>query len=121
MWPAATSTTMPSGSFRPSLTMIFRSEPSGFDVKMRPAARSMKNRRPTVLAAGLGARALVFADDIEFFPSLPIASDLLFNFFKTCSSKLVHRNISNEPDAEFHRPDYRSPPSAPHPPGRAPP
>jgi len=65
----------------------------------------MKNRRPTVFAAGLVALALVFADDIEFFPSFPIASDLLFNFFKTCSSKLVHRNSSNEPDIAFHRPD----------------
>src|SRR4029077_15319157 len=46
MWPPATSTTIPSGSLRPSLTMIFRLEPSGFDVKMRPAARSMKNSRP---------------------------------------------------------------------------
>src|SRR5580704_16543408 len=51
MWPAATSTTMPSGSLRPSLTMVFKSEPSGFDVRMRPAARSKKYKRPTVFAA----------------------------------------------------------------------
>src|SRR6266403_995893 len=50
MWPAATSTTMPSGSVRPSLMMVFKSEPSGFDVSTRPAERSKKYKRPTVFA-----------------------------------------------------------------------
>src|ERR1700694_1728803 len=48
MWSAATSTTTPSGSFRPSLTIIFKSEPSGFAENMRPPPRSRKNRRPAV-------------------------------------------------------------------------
>src|SRR6266478_3139907 len=51
MWPPATSITIPSGSFRPSLTMVFKSEPSGFDERTRPAARSKKYKRPTVFAA----------------------------------------------------------------------
>src|SRR5260370_36213836 len=68
MWPPATSTTIPSGSFLPSLTMVFKSEPSGFDVRTRPTARSRKNRRPeTVLAAGRAALALGFASGLEFF------------------------------------------------------
>src|SRR5712664_4289944 len=50
MWPAATSTTMPSGSFRPSLMMVFKSEPSGFDISTRPAERSKRYKRPTVFA-----------------------------------------------------------------------
>src|SRR5260221_14515090 len=41
---------MPSGSFRPSLMMVFKSEPSGFDVSTRPAERSKKYKRPTVFA-----------------------------------------------------------------------
>src|ERR1700737_1623475 len=48
MWSAATSTTTPSGSFRPSLTITFRSEPSGFAENMRPPPRSRKNSRPAV-------------------------------------------------------------------------
>src|ERR1700752_4193846 len=68
MWPPATSTTMPSGSFRPSLTMVFKSEPSGFDVRTRPAARSKKNKRPTVFAANLTVLDLeALEDGIESF------------------------------------------------------
>src|ERR1700732_5281289 len=48
MWSAATSTTTPSGSFRPSLTIPSRPEPSGFAENMRPPPRSRKNSRPAV-------------------------------------------------------------------------
>lgn len=57
---------MPSGSFRPSLTITFRSEPSGFAVNTRPPLRSKKNRRP-VVAVGMDLVGLGFAVvDIEF-------------------------------------------------------
>src|SRR5215471_19639920 len=46
---AGTSTTSPSGNFRPSLMMVFRSEPSGFAVNTRPAPRSRKNSRPDLV------------------------------------------------------------------------
>src|SRR5260370_7069697 len=73
MWQGARSSRIPSGSFRPSLTMVFNSEPSGLDVRTRPAARSRKNRRPeTGLAAGLAAFDFRFVDDIELIPSFPI-------------------------------------------------
>src|SRR5271155_1377608 len=63
MWPAATSTTMPSGSFRPSLTMVFKSEPSGFEERTRPAARSKKYKRPTVFAADFTVSDLEALED----------------------------------------------------------
>src|ERR1700758_2020772 len=67
MWPASASTTIPSGSFRPSLTIVFKSEPSGFAERMRPAPRSKKKRRPEVdLAAGFASFGLVTVDAIEF-------------------------------------------------------
>src|SRR5258705_12908636 len=68
MWPAATSTTMPSGSFRPSLTMVFKSEPSGFDERTRPAARSKKYKRLTVFADNFAVSDLeALEDGIGFF------------------------------------------------------
>jgi len=39
------------GKFSASLMIVFRSEPSGFEVRTRPAARSKKYKRPTVFAA----------------------------------------------------------------------
>src|SRR6266853_6105675 len=70
MWPAATSTTMPSGSFRPSLTMVFRSEPSGFEENTRPAARSKMNKRLTVFADNFVVSDLeALEDGIGFFIS----------------------------------------------------
>src|SRR5258708_36183578 len=39
---------MPSGSFRPSLTRVFKSEPSGFTESTRPPPKSRKNNRPEV-------------------------------------------------------------------------
>src|SRR6266566_4654581 len=49
MWPASTSTTMPSGSFRPSVTIVFRSDPSGLHDITRPPPRSKMNRRAIVV------------------------------------------------------------------------
>src|SRR6516165_9795441 len=49
MCPAATSTTSPSGNFRPSLMMVFKSEPSGFAENTRPPPTSRKNSRPEVV------------------------------------------------------------------------
>src|SRR5258707_3352695 len=70
MWAPATSITIPSGSFRPSLTMVFKSEPSGFDVRTRPAARSKKYKRPTVFAANFTVSDLeALEDGIGFFIS----------------------------------------------------
>src|SRR6266446_2826654 len=63
MWPAATSTTIPSGSLRPSLTMVFKSEPSVFDVRTRPAARSKKNKRPAVFATDFAVSDLEALED----------------------------------------------------------
>src|SRR5580704_14533942 len=73
MWPAATSTTIPSGSFRPSLTIVFKLEPSGFAVRTRPAARSKKYKRPTVFAADFTVsdlEALGDGMDLLFLSSL---------------------------------------------------
>src|SRR5229473_195573 len=39
---------MPSGSFRPSLARVFKSEPSGFTESTRPPPKSRKNNRPEV-------------------------------------------------------------------------
>src|SRR5215831_8941763 len=49
MYPAATSTTSPSGNLRPSLMTVCKSEPSGFADNTRPAPRSRKNSRPDVV------------------------------------------------------------------------
>src|ERR1700746_2002815 len=105
MWPPATSTTIPSGSFRPSSTMVFKSEPSGFDVMMRPVARSIKNKRlEPDFAEGFSAFVFEIADDIEFLPfplfrfTLQILQDLFIEAHASPSS-------SNEPDIAFHRPN----------------
>src|SRR5579863_9108264 len=45
MWPAAPSTTMPSGTWQP-VTMVLRSDPSGFIEWMRSPLISRKNSRP---------------------------------------------------------------------------
>src|ERR1700732_196766 len=67
MWPASTSTTMPSGSLRPSLTIVFKSEPSGLQESTRPALTSKTNRRPEV-AFVVTLEDVDFAalEDIEF-------------------------------------------------------
>src|SRR5580704_13423160 len=56
MWPASTSTTMPSGIFRASATIVFTSDPSGLHDITRLPARSKKKRRAT---GALGAAFLV--------------------------------------------------------------
>src|SRR6266496_395365 len=67
MCPAATSTTMPSGSVRPSLTIVLRSEPSGFAESTRPSLRSRKKKRPELdCAAGLVVFDLELVDGIGF-------------------------------------------------------
>src|SRR6266581_8484447 len=48
---------MPSGSLRPSLTIVFKSEPSGFMESTRPPPRSRRNRRAEV---ALDPRAVCF-------------------------------------------------------------
>src|SRR5260221_10193834 len=64
------STTIPSGSFRPSLTMVFKSEPSEFDERTRPAARSKKYKRLTVFADNFAISDLeALEDGIGFFIS----------------------------------------------------
>src|SRR6266853_6123954 len=67
---------MPSGSLRPSLTITFRSEPSGFAVSTRPALRSKKNRRPAVAGGTLLAGfCLATVVDIEFTYSFSAISN----------------------------------------------
>src|ERR1700722_7031562 len=58
MWSAATSTTTPSGSFRPSLTITFRFVPSGFAENVGPPPRSRKNSRTAVRLIPDGALIL---------------------------------------------------------------
>src|SRR5271165_6718700 len=48
--------------FRPSLRMVFKSEPSGYADKIRPPPRSRKNKRSDRVAAG--ACALCVADKL---------------------------------------------------------
>src|SRR5215475_7661621 len=50
MWPASTSTAMPSGR-RQSVTMVLRSEPSGFIEWMRSPLNSRTNNRPERVAS----------------------------------------------------------------------
>src|SRR6266849_8733973 len=85
MWPPATSTTIPSGSFRPSLTMVFKSEPSGFDVRTRPAARSKKYKRPTVFAADFTDSDLeALEDGMESFIPFFVTFIYLASFRRKC-------------------------------------
>src|ERR1700733_2338587 len=56
MCPARTSTTTPSGPFRPSSMRVLKSEPSEFAVNTRPAPLSRKKSRPHAVA--LSAPAL---------------------------------------------------------------
>src|SRR5277367_429361 len=51
MCPAATSRARPSGNFRPSLMMVFKSDPSGFADSTRPALRSRNKSLLDVAAA----------------------------------------------------------------------
>src|ERR1700722_4705588 len=65
---------MPSGIRRPSLTMTFSPEPSGFADNTCPALALRKNKRPeSGLATDCAAFAFEFADDIAFIP---------FSFFR---------------------------------------
>src|SRR5690348_5334733 len=96
MWPAATSTTIPSGSFRPSLMIVFTPEPSGFDVSTRPAERSRKYKRPTVFATDLGASDLEAFEDgmkrlfLSFFD---------FRFFDHCLDRIALKRLDKGAEA----------------------
>src|SRR5690349_5194550 len=85
MCPAATSTTIPSGSFRPSLTMVFKLVPSGFDVRTRPAERSKKYKRPTVVVTDFGVSDL---EALEEAMNLLFLSVLL-TFIERCGRKVL--------------------------------
>src|ERR1700730_9514264 len=62
------STTMPSGIRLPSLTMTFRSEPSGFAEKTWPLLTLRKNKRPAVpFGVGLAIFDLDALRDINLF------------------------------------------------------
>src|SRR5713101_10197220 len=94
---------MPSGIRLPSLTMTFRSEPSGFADKTWPLLALRKNKRPERgLATDLAGFDFEFVDDIEFFPSFPIVpihssiSSRLFirlAFRQTAQTSLMLRSI----------------------------
>src|SRR6266702_1373276 len=77
MCPAAPSTTIPSGSCRPSLTMVFKSEPSGLTDSTRPSLRSRKKRRPELsFVASLVAFDLELVEGIGIHSFLSHSSDL---------------------------------------------
>src|ERR1700726_3899182 len=63
MWPFSTSTTIPSGMRRRSVTSTLRSLPSGLTESRRPPLASMKYTRPLLLADALVSFG---ADDIKF-------------------------------------------------------
>src|SRR5579863_3063769 len=73
MCPAARSSTRPSGNFRPSLMMVFKSEPSGFADNMRPPLRSRKKSRPDV-----GAFFAPASIDVEAIALIERTSSLTF-------------------------------------------
>ena len=66
MCPVATSSTRPSGNFRPSLMMVFKSEPSGFADSTRPPLRSRKKSLPDVgaffVSASIGVEAIALME-----------------------------------------------------------
>src|SRR5258708_36036655 len=77
MCPAAASTTSPSGNFRPSLMMVFKSEPSGSADNHRPAPISRKKGRP---------------DGVDLLPPALIGVEVIALIFKSpcvfsCRSK----------------------------------
>src|SRR6266853_2822903 len=62
---------MPSGNLRPSLTITFKSEPSGFEENTRPPPTSKKNNRPEVgVAMGFVIFDFAIVDDIELLAPL---------------------------------------------------
>src|ERR1700751_3792708 len=97
MWPASASTTMPSGSLRPSLTIVFKSEPSGLHESTRPSLRSKTNRRPKV-AFVFPFEDFDFAalEDIEFtcsFSEIDLQTQQLSaNLRKDSPFKMRHTN-----------------------------
>src|SRR6202035_4552921 len=94
---------MPSGIRLPSLTITFRSDPSGFADKTCPALALRKNRRPEPgFATDFATFAFEFADDIEFFPPfsfVPIYFSISFRIFirfafrQTDQTSLILRSI----------------------------
>src|ERR1700752_641801 len=64
---------MPSGRRRPSLTRIFKSDPSGFADNTWPALRLRKNKRPE----------LAFATEFEDFDFVPVVDiEFTYSFLK---------------------------------------
>src|SRR5580693_7473484 len=97
MWPASTSTTMPSGSLRPSLTIVFKSEPSGLHESTRPSLRSKTNRRPKV-AFVVPFKDFDFAalEDIEFTCSFSEIDFANATAQRERSKRFTFRNALNE-------------------------
>src|SRR6202035_4556283 len=86
--PAAASMANPSGSFLPSSTMTFKSEPSGFTDITRPAATSRKKQRPD---AALSRRGRSAAD-------LLMLELLRFVIGRACRNYGHRREISLSPE-----------------------
>src|SRR5215469_3016083 len=83
MCAAATSTTRPSGNFRPSLMMVFKSEPSGFADKTRPAPRSRKNSRPDVV--DLSTPVYPFVATVRLLLNFYLQPRIFVGFFSLAS------------------------------------
>src|ERR1700688_4570590 len=76
---------MPSGIRLPSLTMTFRSEPSGFAVKTSPLLALRKNKRPAVpFGVGWATFDLDALTDMDLF--------LLFQFSRFCTQISGYRS-----------------------------
>src|SRR3984957_7848032 len=85
MCPAATSTTTPSGPFRPSSMRVFKSEPSGFAVNTRPAPLSRKKSRAD--GVDLSAPALIGVAVFVFMHKSPCC------VFQCCSKQRLETSL----------------------------
>src|SRR5258706_15067410 len=88
---------MPSGSLRPSLTIVFKSEPSGLQESTRPSLRSKTNRRPRVaFVVTLEDFDFAALEDIEFTCSFSETDlqnqQLTANFRKDSPFKMRYTN-----------------------------
>src|SRR4029077_16367163 len=80
---------MPSGSLRPSLTIVFKSEPSGLHESTRPSLRSKTNRRPKV------AFVVPFEDfDFEALEDIEFTCSFLRSICKSNSSARTSKRLA---------------------------
>jgi hypothetical protein len=98
MWPASTSTTMPSGK-RQSVTMVLLTEPSVFMEWMCPAFSSSTKRRDTVaLAAALRWFSLIASDMQHLCGALTRHRSELCRYGAAKSGCRIERNYHRKND-----------------------